>query len=191
RRTGKKVFQGRGIESHIRIARSRRVCPQECNAATGIAVGRVRDPIAMELRPEFQRMLAGGVGNVIDELCDGVGPLELWPFEATQARKEVAAKRDARQSARKRTGDASVEPITGRGRVEIARQCRLGKAVVSNARFIPPAGTGSPRPTSANHLGARVNLRPPLRLQLRKVFHRPRVVPEEVYPAEAVVLVDV
>ena len=37
-------------------------------------------------------------------------------------------------------------------------------------------GIGIPRPVSANHLGACVNVRPPFRLQLRKVFHRPRVV---------------
>jgi len=35
-----------------------------------------------------------------------------------------------------------------------------------------------------------VNVRPPFRLQLRKVFHRPRVVPEEIHPADAVILVD-
>src|ERR1019366_2186471 len=129
--------------------------------------------------------------NVIDELRDGVRSLELWPFEAAQAGKEISAKTDARQSAGERTRDAGVEPVAGCGGVEIARQCRLVKAVISNARFIYPRGTGIPRPASAHHLGPRVNLRPPLRLQLRKVFDRPRVVPEEVHPADAVILVDV
>ena len=36
-----------------------------------------------------------------------------------------------------------------------------------------------------------MNVRPPLRLQFGKVFHRPRVVPEEVHPADAVLLIDV
>ena len=36
-----------------------------------------------------------------------------------------------------------------------------------------------------------MNVRPPLRLQLRKVFNRPRVVSEEVHAADAVVLVEV
>src|SRR5208282_2608276 len=121
----------------------------------------------------------------------GVRALELWPFEAAQSGKEVAAKPDARQSAREWTRDTGVEPVAGRGRVEIARQCRLVKAVISEACFIHPARTGIPRPTSANHLGARVNLRPPLRLILRKVFDRPRIVSEEVHPADAVILVDV
>src|SRR4029077_15946616 len=145
----------------------------------------------MQFSAELEGVAAGGVGNMIDELHDGVGALELWPFKATQARKEISAKPDARQSAREWTRDAGVEPVAGCGRVEIARQCRLVKAVISKARLIHPMRIGSPRPASANHLSPRVNLRPPLRLQLRKVFDRPCVVPEEVHAANAVILVDV
>src|SRR4029077_14343766 len=145
----------------------------------------------MQFSAELEGVAAGGVGNMIDELHDGVGALELWPFKATQARKEISAKPDARQSAREWTRDAGVEPVAGCGRVEIARQCRLVKAVISKARLIHPMRIGSPRPASANHLSPRVNLRPPLRLQLRKVFDRPCVVPEEVHAADAVILVDV
>src|ERR1700686_3321093 len=145
----------------------------------------------MQLAAELERVRAGSVGNLIDELLDGVGSLELRPFEATQAGKEISAKPDARQSAREWTRDAGVEPVAGRGCVQIARQCRLIKAVISKACFIHPAWTGSPRPTSANHLGPRVDVRSPPRLQLGKVFYRSCVVPEEVHPANAVVLVEV
>src|SRR6266478_9129718 len=62
---------------------------------------------------------------------------------------------------------------------------------MSKPRFIHPARTGIPRPASANHLRPGMNFRSPLRLQLWKVFDRPRVVPEEVHSADAVILVDV
>jgi len=100
----------------------------------------------MQFTAEFQRVLAGGVGNVIDELRDGVGSLELWPFEAAQAGKEISAKPNARQSAGVWTREAAgVKPVAGPGRVEIAGQRRLVEPVVSNARFVHPMGIGIPR----------------------------------------------
>ena len=68
--------------------------------------------VPMNLTAELDGVLAGGVGNVVDELGDGIRPLELRPFETTQAGKEVAAKPDAGQSARVRTRDAGVETVS-------------------------------------------------------------------------------
>ena len=120
------------------------------------------------------------------------GPWNLGHLKPPSPGMKVAAKRDARQSAGKWTGDASVEPVAGRGGVEIARQGSAGtRRLYPTRASFTQRGTGIPRPASANYLGARVNVRPPLRLQLRKVFDRSCVVPEEVHAADAVVLVDV
>src|SRR5208337_1787577 len=141
---------------------------------------------------ELDRVAARGAGDVVDELHDGVRSLELRPLETTQTGEEISAKPDARQSARVRTREAAgVEPITGPGCVQIARQGWLVQAVVANARFIHPMRIGIPRPTSAHHLGPRVNVRSPPRLILREVFHGSRVIPEEVHPADAALIVDV
>src|ERR1019366_562925 len=129
--------------------------------------------------------------DVIDELDDGVRPLELWPLETAQAGEEISAEPDARQSACVGTRDASVEPITGCRCVEIAGQGGLVKAVVSDARFIDPTRIRSPSPTSTHDLGTGVNVRAPLGLILREVFHNSRVVAEEVHAADAALIVDV
>src|SRR5208282_2347571 len=46
-------------------------------------------------------------------------------------------------------------------------------------------------PASSNHLGAGMNVGPPFRLQLRKIFHRSRVVTEKVHTADALLFIEV
>src|ERR1019366_2702930 len=115
---------------------------------------------------------------------------ELGPLEAAQASK-IAAKADARQSARKGAAYPSVQSV-GQGRgVEIDGPRWLGEAVLFEEPFVYPTRAGGPRPASAHHRGPRVNVRPPLRLQFREILHSSGVVPEEVRPADAVILIDV
>src|ERR1035438_1385272 len=146
----------------------------------------------MQFAAELEGVVAGGAGNVIDDLRDRVRSLELWPLESTQAGKEISAKADARQAAGKGTGEAAlVEPVARTRSIEIARQGRLVQAGIANSRFVHPTGTRGPRPVSAHHLGPGMNVRPPSILVLRKIFDRPRVVSEKIHSAYAAPLVDI
>src|SRR3984957_18059982 len=136
-------------------------------------------------------MFACRVRNMIDELSDGVRPLELWPFETTQAGDKRSGKANARQPSGEWTAHSRVQTVARRRRAEIPGQRRLVEAVVADASFVHPAGAGRPNPAASDHLRPGVDLRSPLGLQLRKIFHRPRVIPVKINSAHAVALVEV
>src|SRR5664279_1362221 len=122
----KEIFQLRRVEGLARIIGVGSIAAQECNAAACVPESPAGHRVAMNLAAELDGVIARCVGNVVAELRDGVRPLELWPFEATQAGKEVAGKPDTRQSSRERAAYAGVEAIGGLGRcIQIARECRL------------------------------------------------------------------
>src|SRR5579871_3874008 len=145
----------------------------------------------MEFGAQLDGMLAGRVRDVIDKLRNGIRTLELGPLESAEAREEIAAEADTRQAAGERPAHAGIQTVTGRWRVQIARQRRLIQAVVAGPRFVHPARARSPDPASTNHLRPRVNVREPILLQLGKIFHRARVVSEEVSTVDAVTIVQV
>src|SRR5271165_6413966 len=118
-------FEGIACEKILERSRSGiQDTAQERDAATGVAVGCVRDVVVVQLAAELQGMLAGCVGNVVNDLGDGVGPLELRPFE-TAGSGEITGKRNARQSAGVWPGHAGVKTVTGCRGIEIAGQGRL------------------------------------------------------------------
>ena len=112
----------------------------------------------MNFAAELESMFASGVRNVIDELRDGVRPLEFRPLESAQAGEEISAKTNARQAAGVRPADSSIQAVSGRGRIQITGQRGLIEAVVADSGFIYPLRIGSPDPVSADHLGSRMDL---------------------------------
>src|SRR3982074_3555044 len=109
---GKEIFQLRSIEEIPRAGGIRSIGSQESDAATGIAEGSPGEGVAMNFSAEFEGMLAGVVGDVINELSDGVRALKLGPLESTQAGAKISTKANARQPAGEWTGNASVQTIT-------------------------------------------------------------------------------
>ena len=61
RRTREEVLQLRSVEEISRVAGIGRVPAQECDAAPSISEGAVGYTVPMNLAPEFDRILAGGV----------------------------------------------------------------------------------------------------------------------------------
>ena len=101
--SGKKIFQGCGVgQSHA---------AQERNAAPGVTESAAIDVVAVNFAADFQRVLARGVRNMVDELSDGIRPLEFWPLEATQARNESSGKANARQPSGEWSAHARVETV--------------------------------------------------------------------------------
>src|SRR4030081_714005 len=96
---GKEIFQLRSIEEIPRAGGIRSIGSQESDAATGIAKGSPCEGVAMDFAAEFEGMLAGVVGDVINELSDGFRPLKLGPLEPPQAGKKIPTKANARQPA--------------------------------------------------------------------------------------------
>ncbi len=112
RRAGKEILQLLSIEEIPRAAGIRSIAAQESDAATSVAEGSPGEGVAMDFAAEFQGMLAGVVGNVINELSDAVRSLKLGPLESAQAGEEISAKADARQAAGEGTGNTRVKTVT-------------------------------------------------------------------------------
>ena len=87
---------------------------QESDAATGIAIRGIGNLIAMHFSAKLEGMLSRGVRNVVDELGDGIGPLELRPLETAKSREEISAKTDARQSSGERPGHAGIKTVSSK-----------------------------------------------------------------------------
>ncbi len=62
----------------------------------------------MQFATEFERVFARGVRNVIDELGDVVGSLELRPLEGAEAGDESAGESDARETSGERPAYSGV-----------------------------------------------------------------------------------
>src|ERR1019366_5415929 len=78
-----------------------------------------------------------------------------------------------------------------RGSAVVRRGRGLVEAVVTEARFVHPVRTGNPRPVLARHLGARVDPRLPLRLELTGVGYQTAVVAEEIHGGQDVFVIGV
>ena len=76
-----------------------KVAAQKGDAAPGVAKRAAGNAIAMYFAAKLEGVLARGIGNVVNELEDSIGPLELRPFEPTQAGKEISTEADAGQPA--------------------------------------------------------------------------------------------
>ena len=70
----------------------------------------------------------------------------------------------------------------------VVSESRLVKAVIAEASFVNPPCAGHKGPVLAKNLGARVNLREPLRLQLARIGNGAGIVAEEIQAAERVAL---
>src|SRR5437868_9341614 len=113
----------------------------------------------MNFATELESVFADSIGNVINELGNGVRPLELWPLESAQTGEEISTEADAGQPASQRSDSHSgVETITRCRCIQIARQRGLVEAVVSESGFVHPTRTGNPYPTTPDHLGSGVNV---------------------------------
>src|ERR1039458_8569859 len=86
----------------------------------------------MQVTPELKGMLARGIGNMVDELDSRVWSLEFRPLERAQPRDEGSGKTDAGQAAGIGAAHASVKAVSGRRRIQIARQRGLVEPVVAD-----------------------------------------------------------
>src|SRR5256885_16223144 len=75
-------------------------------------------------------------------------------------------------------------------RVDVVRQGRLVKPVEAKSRFVYPTSARDPDPAASRHLSAGMDLRPPERLQLRKIFDGSSVISEEIHPADTMALIE-
>src|ERR1700746_735666 len=169
------------------------VAESELDASATAAVGGTAEGIPMDLCTELQRMLAEGVGDMVDELEAGIGALNFGPVESTKLLREFVPTGDvdAGKAAVQRIGDARIEAVT-RGRdIVIVGESRLVQAVVAKARFVYQARVGDEGPVCAQNLGAGVNLGQPLWLQLLRVGNSAGIVPKEVASADHVAVADV
>src|SRR5246127_173817 len=169
------------------------IAESELDASANAAVGAATESVPMDLGTELQRMLAEGVGNMIDELEAGVGTLNLGPVESTKLLREFVPTSDvdAGKAAVQRIGDTRIKAVA-RGRdVVIVGESRLVQAVVTKARFVYQARVGDEGPVRAQNLSAGVNLGQPLRLQLLRVGNSAGIVSKEVASANQVAVADV
>src|SRR5207302_5069134 len=169
------------------------VAESELDASANAAVGATAEGIPMDLGTELQRVLAEGVGDMVDELEAGIGALNLGPVESPKLLREFVPTGDvdAGKAAVQRIGDARIEAVA-RGRpIVIVGESRLIQAVVAKARFVYKARAGDEGPVRAQNLGAGVNLGQPLRLQLLRVGNSAGIVSKEVASADHVAVADV
>src|SRR5580704_15577132 len=116
---GEEVFQRRGPRPG-----PDRNATQKRNAASGVAVSGVGHFVIVQFAAKLHRVLACGVRDLIDELSDGVWPLELRPFKPSQSREKITAKPNARQAAGEGSTYPRVQAVGGGRRVEISGQRR-------------------------------------------------------------------
>src|SRR5437016_12264897 len=158
------------------------VAESELDASANAAVGATAEGIPMDLGTELQRMLAEGVGDMVDELEAGIGALNLGPVESTKLLREFVPTGDvdAGKAAVQRIGDARIEAVA-RGRpIVIVGESRLVQAVVAKARFVYQARVDDEGLVRAQTQDAGVNVGKPMRLQMLRVANRAGIGSKEV-----------